>query len=94
MAIVAVRTKDEAPDLATTVTRDNFKAWKRRRGRNAAFVVRMPGDQDDDGSVLVCTFADMCKLPAGNYQAQLVQKCTAPATAKKELRGTDLWKCI
>ena len=96
MATVAVRAKDETPDCATTVvTAENFTRWKRQRGRHVAFVVQMPAsDTDDDGGILVCTLSEMRGLPAGNYQAQLVQKCAIPDEAKKELRGSDLWKCI
>jgi hypothetical protein len=57
----------------------------------------MPGanDEDDQGSqILVSTFSDMRKLPTGSYQAQLVRKCAIPEAAKKQLRGTDLWKCV
>ena len=90
MAIVAVRTKDETPHCATTViTAENLIRWNRQRGRHVAF-----SDSDDDGGILVCTLSEMRGLPARNYQAQLVQKCAVPDEVKKELRGTDLWKCI
>lgn len=93
MATVTVRTLEGGTDDGTVVTIDNFRSWKRKRGRHAAFVVQMPG-VDNDG-VLICTFADMDKkLPHGEYQAQLVTKCAFPDSAKKELRGTDLWKCV
>ena len=95
MATVAVRAKDEDQACATSITTGNFRSWKRKHGRYTAFVVQMPGaDDDDDGGVLVCTLADMNKLSAGNYKAQLVRRCAIPGVAKKELRGCDLWKCI
>jgi hypothetical protein len=102
MATVALSSKDETPDhQVATVTIDNFRSWKRKQGRDTAFVVQMQGanDEDDQGSqILVSTFSDMRKLPTGSYQAQLVRKCAIPEAAKKQLRGqlrgTDLWKCV
>ena len=98
MATVALSSKDETPDhQVATVTIDNFRSWKRKQGRDTAFVVQMQGanDEDDQGSqILVSTFSDMRKLPTGSYQAQLVRKCTIPDAAKKKLRGADLWKCV
>ena len=98
MATVVLHSKAETPDRqVATVTADNFRSWKRKQGRNAAFVVQMPGanDEDNEGSqILVCTFSDMCRLPTGSYQAQLVRKCAIPDEARKQLRGTDLWKCV
>ena len=96
MATVALSSKDETPDQqVATVTIDNFRSWKRKQGRDTAFVVQMPGANDDKGSqILVSTFSDMCKLSTGSYQAQLVRKCTIPDAAKKKLRGADLWKCV
>jgi len=95
MATVTVRTKDEGQASTTTITEATFRSWKRKHGRHTAFVVQMPGaENNDDGGVLVCTFADMKKLPAGDYQAVLVRKSAIPEAAKKELRGCDLWKCI
>ena len=99
MATVVLHTKAETPDdhrVATVVTTDNFRSWKRKQGRDTAFVVQMSGAnaESDDTSQLVCTFSDMQKLPTGSYHAQLVRKCAIPDAAKKQLRGTDLWKCV
>ena len=95
MATITVRTKDEDQASSMTITDATFRSWKRKNGRHTAFVVQMPGaDATDDGGFLVCTIADMKKLPAGDYQAVLVRKCAIPDAAKKELRGSDLWKCI
>ena len=98
MATVALSSKDETPDhQVATVTIDNFRSWKRKQGRDTAFVVQMPGandEDDEDSQILVSTFSDMCKLSTGSYQAQLVRKCTIPDAAKKKLRGADLWKCV
>ena len=98
MATVALHSKAQTPDhQVATVTADNFRSWKRKQGRNhTAFVVQMPGangEDDEDSQILVCTLSDMRRLPTGSYQAQLVRKC-APDAAKKQLRGTDLWKCV
>ena len=96
--VVVLRSRHETANPSTTVTTANFRSWKRKRGRNTAFVVQLPGadEEDDDGNggALVCTFADMCRLPTGSYRAQLVRKCAIPDEAKKELRGSDLWKCV
>lgn len=97
--VVVLHSKAETPDdhQVATVTTDNFRSWKRRQGRDTAFVVQKSGasDEDDEGSqILVRTFSDMCRLPTGSYQAQLVRKCAIPDAAKKQLRGTDLWKCV
>ena len=95
MATVTVRTRDEDQASSQTITDASFRSWKRKNGRHTAFVVQMPGEEgNDDGGILVCTFADMKKLPAGGYQALLVRKCTIPDAAKKELRGTELCKCV
>ena len=95
MATVAVRTKDEAGNGSTVVTTENFRSWKRKHGRNMAFVVQLPGaDDDDDGGVLVCTLSEMRGLPNGQYQARLVRRCAIPEAAKKQLRGNDLWKSL
>ena len=74
--VVAVRAKDETADQATIVTTENFRSWKRKHGRNMAFVVALPGVDDDDSGVLVCTLSEMCRLPTGqHYQARLVRRC-------------------
>ena len=99
--VVVLHSKAETSDhQVATVTADNFRSWKRKQGRDTAFVVQMPAnDEDDQGSqILVSTFSDMRKLPTGSYQAQLVRKCAIPKAANKQLRGqlrgTDLWKCV
>lgn len=95
MATITVRTKDEDQASSTTITDASFRSWKRKNSRHTAFLVQMPGAEgNDDGGRMVCTFADMKKLPVGDYQALLVRKCAIPDAAKKELRGTELWKCI
>ena len=95
MATVTVRTKDGSKACSTTITEKSFRSWKKKNGGHTAFVVQMAGaDATDDGGFLVCTFADMKKMPAGDYQALLVRRCAIPDAAKKELRGTELWKCV
>ena len=95
VANVAVVAKGEAPEEAAMVTAANFRSWKRKHGRDTAFVVfAQEADEDAGDGVLVCTFSDMSHLPAGNYRAQLVQRCAIPDAAKKRLRGTDLWRCM
>ena len=97
--VVVLHSKAETPDdhQVATVTTDICCSWKRKHGRDTAFVVQKSGanDEDDEGSqILVCTFSDMYRLPTGSYQAQLVRKCAIPDAAKKQLRGTNLWKCV
>ena len=93
MATVAVRANDE--DRETSITHENFRSWKRKHGRDTAFVVQMPGaDEEDDRGVLVRTFGELKLLPAGSYSARLVRRCEVPEAAKKDLRGSDLWKCV
>jgi hypothetical protein len=94
MATVAVHAKDETGNGSTIVTTENFRSWKRKHGRNMAFVVQLPGvDDDDDGGILVCTLSEMCRLPTGQYQGRLVRRyeITDPSL-KKKLRGSDVWK--
>lgn len=96
MATLALCSKDETADRCT-ITVDNFRSWKRKNGRHAAFVVQISGadgDDDETSEILVCTFSDMRRLPAGSYQAQLVRKCAIPDAEKKQLRGAELWKCV
>ena len=95
MATVAVRAKDETADRSTIVTTENFQSWKRTHGRNMAFVVQLPGgDDDDNGGVLVCTLSEMRRLPTGqHYQARLVRRCAiADPSLKKQLRGSGVCK--
>ena len=54
MATVTLRSKSDAADEATIVTTDNFRAWKKKQGRHSAFVVQVPGANDeDDGGILI-----------------------------------------
>ena len=69
MASVTVRARSGDSEV---ITSGNFRAWKRRNGRDAAFVLENPVEH------LVHTFADMQKLPAGEFEAVLVKKCAAP----------------
>ena len=82
---VTVRAQSGDSEVITT---DAFRAWKRRRGKHAAFVVQSPVEY------LVHTYADMQKLPVGEYEAVFVKKCALPEAVKKDMRGTDLWKCV
>ena len=94
MATVTLHSKNDAADQVTIVTTDNFRAWKKKQGKHSAFVIQMPGAEgDDDGGILVCTLAEMGRLPAGQYQARLVRRCeiTDPSL-KQQLRGSDVWK--
>ena len=95
MATVAVHAKDETGNGSTIVTTENFRSWKRKHGRNMAFVDQLPGaDDDDTGGVLVCTLSEMRGLPNGqHYQARLVRRCAiTDPSLKKQLRGPDVWK--
>ena len=88
---VAVHAKDETGNGSTIVTTENFPSWKRKHGRNMAFVVQLPGVDDDDSGVLVCTLSETCRLPTGHYQARLVRRYEiADTSLKKQLRGSDV----
>ena len=85
MATVTVRTQSGETEVLTTAT---YRSWKRRNGRQAAFVLENPVEH------LVHTFAEMQRLPAGDYEAVFVMKCAPPEQVRKQLRGTDLWRCV
>ena len=91
--VVTVHAKDETGNGSTIVTTESFRSWKRKHGRNMASVVQLPGADDDDNGVLVCTLSEMHRLPTGqHYQARLVQRCEIPdPSLKKKLRGSDVW---
>ena len=93
-ATVTLNSKSDAADQATIVTTDNFRAWKKKQGRHSAFVVQVPGANDeDDGGILICTLTEMRRLPTGKYQAQLVRRCAiTDPSLKEELRGSDVWR--
>ena len=93
MATVTLHSKSDAPDQATIVTTDNFRAWKKKQGQHTAFVVQRPEANDEDDGVLVCTLSEMRRLPTGQYQARLVRRCEiADPSLKKQLRGSDVWR--
>ena len=90
MATVAVHAKDETGNGSTIVTTENFRSWKRKH-RNIAFVIQLPGADDDDNGVLVCTLSEMRRLPAGqHYQARLMERCAIADPSL--LQGSDVWK--
>ena len=87
---VTIRSKSGVPESVTTGT---FRAWKKRVGRDTAFVLQIPGS---DG-LFVQTWRDMqsVKLPAGVYEAELVKRVELPQKiARGELKGCDAWKCV
>ena len=87
---VTIRSKSGVPESVTTGT---FRAWKKRVGRDIAFVLQIPGS---DG-LFVQTWRDMqsVKLPASVYEAELVQTVKLPQKiARGELKGCDAWKCV
>ena len=87
---VTIRSKSGVPESVTTGT---FRAWKKRVGRDTAFVLQIPGS---DG-LFVQTWRDMqsVKLPAGVYEAELVRRVKLPQKlARGELKGCDAWKCV
>ena len=74
-----------------SVTPGIFRAWKKRAGRDTAFVLQVPGA---DGS-FVQTWGDMQRVPPGAYEADLVQRVKLPPKlARGELKGCDTWKCV
>ena len=85
MTSVTVSTMSGDSEL---VAKETFRAWKRRNGRHAAFVLKAPFEH------FVGTHADMQELPAGEFDASLVKRCAQPEQVRKQLRGTDLWRCV
>ena len=75
-----------------SVAPGNFRAWKKRVGRDAAFVVlQVPGA---DG-YLAQTSRDLQRVPPGEYEAELVQRVRLPQKiARGQLKGCDAWKCV
>ena len=88
-ASVAIRSTSGGQD--SNVTTASFKAWKKRAGRNTAFVLQVPGA---DG-YLVQTWRDMQALPPGKYEAELVRRVQLPQNiARRELEGYEAWKSV
>ena len=81
---VTIRKKSGVED---SVTAGTFRAWKKRVGRDTAFVLQIPGS---DG-LFVQTFRDLQTVPPGVYEAELVQRVKLPPG---ELKGCDAWKCV
>ena len=71
------------------ITQESFPSWKRRAGKNVGFVVKAA-----DAETLVLTRVDMRRLPEGVFKAELVKKyAIEDPLLKKQLRGSDMWKC-
>ena len=85
MTSVTIRSQSGNSEVVTV---DSFRSWKRRSGRHFAFVLENPVEH------LVHTLSDMQKLPAGEFEAVLVERCAPPEQVRKQLSGTDLWKCV
>ena len=81
---VTIRKKSGVEDSVTTGT---FRAWKKRVGRDTAFVLQVPGSV----GLFVQTWRDMQSVPPGVYEAELVEKVKLP---QKIARGCDAWKCV
>ena len=80
MASVTVRARSGDSEV---ITSGNFRSWKRRHGKHAAFVLENPVEH------LVHTFVDMQKLPAGEFEAVLVKKCAPPEQVRTQMKGMD-----
>ena len=86
---ITIRSRNGDQDCS--VTAESFRAWKKRAGRDTAFVLQIPGS---DG-FFVQTWRDMQAVPPGKYEAQLVQRLKLPKkVARGELKGCDAWKCV
>ena len=81
---ITIRSKSGDEHSVPTGT---FRAWKKRVGRDTAFVLQAP---DSDG-LFIQTWRDMQSVPPGVYEAELVQKVKLP---QKIARGCDAWKCV
>ena len=88
---VNITVRSRSGDQDCSVTAESFRAWKKRAGRDTAFVLQIPGT---DG-FFVQTWRDMQAVPPGVYEAQLVQRIQLPQkTARGTLKGYDAWKCV
>ena len=91
MESVSITIRSRSGDQDCSVTAESFRAWKKRAGRDTAFVLQIPGT---DG-FFVQTWRDMQAVPPGAYEAQLVQRVQQPhRIARGELKGCDAWKCV
>ena len=81
---ITIRSKSGDEHSVTTGT---FRAWKKRVGRDTAFVLQAP---DSDG-LFIQTWRDMQSVPPGVYEAELVQKVKLPQGIA---RGCVAWKCV
>ena len=85
---VTIRKTNGVEDSVTTGT---FRAWKKRVGRDTAFVLQAP----DSEGLFVQTWRDMQSVPPGVYEAELVQRLKLPQkTTRGALKGCDVWKCV
>ena len=88
---VSITIRRKSGDQDCSVTTGNFRAWKKRAGRDTAFVLQIPGT---DG-FFVRTWRVMEAVPPGVYEAQLVQRIQLPQKiARGELKGCDAWRCV
>ena len=88
---VSITIRSRSGDQDSSVTAESFRAWKKRAGRDTAFVLQIPGP---DG-FFVQTWRDMQAVPPGAYEAQLVQRVKLPEkVARGELKDCDAWKCV
>ena len=71
---VNITVRSRSGDQDCSVTAEIFRAWKKRAGRDTAFVLQIPGT---DG-FFVQTWRDMQAVPPGVYEAQLVQRIQLP----------------
>ena len=85
---ITIRSKSGDEHSVTTGT---FRAWKKRVGRDTAFVLQDP----DSGGLFIQTWRDMQSVPPGVYEAELVQRLKLPQkTTRGALKGCDVWKCV
>ena len=86
--MTSVEVRSKSGDVET-VTQKSFPSWKRRAGQNVGFVVKAA-----EAETLVLTRRDMRRLPEGVFEAELVKKyAIEDPLLKKQLRGSDVWKC-
>ena len=88
---VSITIRSRSGDQDCSVTAESFRGWKKRAGRDTAFVLQIPGTE----GIFVHTWRDMQAVPPGQYEAELVQRIKLPEkTARGELKGCDAWKCV
>lgn len=83
---------NRAGEQVGTLCKTTFLKWQREQknklGGRIAIVIQ--GTKE----ILIDTGAAMRKIPAGSYDAILVQRSAIPSHVRNELRDCDLWRVV